>query len=149
MGRSHQSFSKREKEKKKAKKKKEKMERREERRDESSSGKLDDMIAYTDKYGNILDEPPEEDPKEEEIEAEDIVVGIPPKEKVEPPSQRNGKVSFFNDSKGYGFIHDEFLNDTIFFHVNETLEEVVENDKVTYEVEQGDKGPVAVKVQRL
>src|SRR3546814_2221791 len=76
MGRSQESFSKKEKEKKRQKKKKEKEERREERQANSKKGKgLDEMLAYVDEYGNILDAPP--DPtKKEKAKAEDIQVSV-------------------------------------------------------------------------
>ena len=58
MGRKNfNAFIKKQKEEQKRKKKEEKLRKKEER--EHTSGKLDDMIAYVDKDGNILDEPPE------------------------------------------------------------------------------------------
>lgn len=64
MARSSQnSFIKNQKAMKKKKKREEKLQKRLERKDQESSGSLDDMIAYVDKDGNILDEPPQ-DPKE-------------------------------------------------------------------------------------
>ena len=60
MGRKNfNAFIKKQKEEQKRKKKEEKLRKKEER--EHTSGKLDDMIAYVDKDGNILDEPPKED----------------------------------------------------------------------------------------
>jgi len=60
MGRSNNSFIKKQKADKKAKKRKEKFENRLERKAQESSGKLEDMIAYVDEFGNISDTPPEE-----------------------------------------------------------------------------------------
>lgn len=60
MGRSNNSFIKKQKADKKAKKRKEKFENRLERKGQESSGKLEDMIAYVDEFGNISDTPPEE-----------------------------------------------------------------------------------------
>ncbi len=59
MGRSNNSFIKKQKADRKAKKKKEKFENRLERKQQDSSGKLEDMIAYVDEFGNISDTPPE------------------------------------------------------------------------------------------
>lgn len=59
MGRSNNSFIKKQKANDKAKKRKEKLEERMERKDQPSSGKLEDMIAYVDEFGNICDTPPE------------------------------------------------------------------------------------------
>lgn len=60
MGRSNNSFIKKQKADKKAKRKKEKMEERLERKEQPSSGKLEDMIAYVDEFGNLSETPPEE-----------------------------------------------------------------------------------------
>ncbi len=145
MGRSHESFSKKEKEKKKQKRKEEKLKRKEERK-EGGSKSFDDMIAYVDEYGNIVDTPP--DPAEkEEIEAEDIVLGIPPKEEGEEDELKEGTVTFFDDSKGYGFIKVKNSNDSLFTHISRHVDEIKEGNRVSFDVEMGDKGPVAVNVK--
>lgn len=60
MGRSQNSFMKKQKEKKRAMKKKEKMEKKQERKENNDKGgSLEDMIAYVDEFGNIVDEKPE------------------------------------------------------------------------------------------
>ena len=79
MGRSHETFGKKEVRNKKEKKRKEKEKRRLERKESKSGNSLDDMIAYVDEFGNITDTPPDESQKEE-INAEDIEVGIPKNE---------------------------------------------------------------------
>jgi CspA family cold shock protein len=61
-----------------------------------------------------------------------------------------GKVKFFNVSKGFGFIESEEDNKEYFVHVS-ALEEgtnLDENDIVTFDVEQGDRGPKAVNVKK-
>ena len=66
MGRSQNSFIKKQKEKKKAQKKKEKLEKKLERQENNDKGgTLDDMIAYVDEFGNIVDEKPEEPVKKD------------------------------------------------------------------------------------
>lgn len=61
-----------------------------------------------------------------------------------------GTVKFFNDSKGFGFITPDDGGKDLFVHVsgveNGTLHE---NDKVEYEVGDGQKGPCAVQVKKL
>jgi CspA family cold shock protein len=59
-----------------------------------------------------------------------------------------GKVKFFNEAKGFGFIKPASGED-IFVHASGLIDEVRENDEVEYEVEQGKKGLNAVKVRRL
>ena len=58
-----------------------------------------------------------------------------------------GKVKFFNESKGFGFIAGEDGKD-YFVHVTGIKEgvSIKDNDSVTFDVEQGDKGPKAVNV---
>ena len=59
-----------------------------------------------------------------------------------------GKVKFFNEMKGFGFIAGE---DTKEYFVHQTGLKagtaLHENDAVVFEVEEGDKGPKAVKVE--
>ncbi|RYZ96849.1 MAG: cold shock domain-containing protein, partial [Sphingobacteriaceae bacterium] len=57
--------------------------------------------------------------------------------------------TFFNESKGYGFIRDGQTQESVFVHINSLAEEVREGDKVSFEVEQGQKGPNAVKVKKI
>ena len=58
-----------------------------------------------------------------------------------------GTVKFFNDSKGFGFIVDEETGKDIFVHVSGLVDEVKENDEVTFDVAEGRKGPNAVDVR--
>lgn len=147
MGRSQESFSKKEKEKKRLKKKREKIEKREERQANSKKGKsLDEMMAYVDEYGNILDSPPDPSQKET-INSEDIEVSVSKLEKVDQNPIRKGVVSFFNDARGYGFIRDLETQESIFVHINQADFPIKEDDRVTFEIEKGPKGPNAVSVR--
>lgn len=146
MGRSHESWSKREKEKKKAKKKEDKLKKKEARKDENP-GKpdFDDMIAYVDEYGNITDTPP--DPSDrEEVDADDIVIGIPPKSEREE-EVNEGTVKFYDETKGYGFISVKGTGESLFTHVKSHIDEITEGNRVTFDVAPGDKGPVAINVK--
>ncbi|MBP6386643.1 MAG: cold-shock protein [Pseudarcicella sp.] len=62
---------------------------------------------------------------------------------------QTGKVKFFNESKGFGFILDEESGKDIFVHVTAlggmTLRE---NDEVSFEIEDGKRGLNAVNVQK-
>ncbi len=59
---------------------------------------------------------------------------------------QSGTVKFFNETKGFGFITTDGSNQDIFVHVSGLVDEIRENDKVNFEVEQGRKGPNAVNV---
>ena len=147
MAKSQQSFEKKEKEKKRLKKRKDKKQKKEERRANAESSGPDDMIAYVDENGNITDTPP--DPtKKRKISAKSIEIGVPKREKVEPSKIRNGRVEFFNDSKGFGFIKERDTNEKYFVHVNGLLEDIRENDIVSFELERGMKGMNAVRVKK-
>lgn len=148
MGKSQETFSKKEREKKKIKKRKEKELKKQERKENSDGGGLDNMMAYVDENGNITDTPPNPD-KKSKIKAKNIEVGVPKKDdsEIEDPIHQ-GKVAFYNDSKGYGFINDKNNGEKYFFHVNNTFEDVDENDTVSFELERGNKGLNAVKVKK-
>jgi CspA family cold shock protein len=60
---------------------------------------------------------------------------------------QKGKVKFFNETKGFGFIKSETSNEDIFVHVSGLIDEIRENDDVVFEVEQGRKGLNAVNVK--
>ena len=60
-----------------------------------------------------------------------------------------GKVKFFNESKGYGFIVPEDGGKDIFVHANGLIDDIREGDNVSYQVEDGKKGLNAVDVQLL
>ena len=58
----------------------------------------------------------------------------------------NGTVKFFNDTKGFGFISPEDGSKDIFVHVSGLNDDIREGDTVSYDVEEGKKGPNAVNV---
>jgi CspA family cold shock protein len=58
-----------------------------------------------------------------------------------------GTVKFFNGSKGFGFIKPDDSSEDIFVHVSGLIDEIRENDKVTYDTERGKKGMNAVNVK--
>jgi cold shock CspA family protein len=148
MGRSQETFNKKEVRNKKEKKRKEKAQKRQARKENEKSGSLDDMIAYVDENGMISDTPPDPTKKKKTTKLEDIEISIPKRvaeDELDPV--RKGTVSFFNDSKGFGFIKDSETQESVFVHVNNVLEEIKEGNLVSFEVEMGQKGPTAVKVK--
>ena len=149
MGRSQETFGKKDNEKKKQKKKTEKEERKVERQANAKSGQnLDDMLAYVDENGNITSTPPDPS-KKRIIKDEDIRINVARRTDADNEDPvRTGTVSFFNDSKGYGFIRDAQTQESIFVHANGLAAgPIKEGDKVSFEVEMGQKGPTAVRVK--
>ncbi len=58
-----------------------------------------------------------------------------------------GTVKFFNEEKGYGFIKEDETGKEYFVHVSGLASKVAQNDKVSFELEQGKKGVNAVNVK--
>jgi len=59
---------------------------------------------------------------------------------------QEGTVKFFNEEKGFGFITPNNGGSEVFVHVSGLTESIRENDKVTFNVEEGRRGPNAVNV---
>ena len=149
MGKSGETFNKKEKEKKRAKQKKDKAEKMEERKANAKKGKsLDDMMAYIDENGNISSTPP--DPNKRKVfKQEDMQIGVPKHIPGEDEnSVRTGVVAFFNDEKGFGFINDLQTQERVFVHANNLSEPLKEGNRVNFEVEMGPKGPSAINVKK-
>jgi cold shock CspA family protein len=143
-----ETWNKKEREKKKQQNKKEKAERKQERQERAKDGNnLESMMAYLDENGNLSSKPP--DPRKKiTINVEDIEIGVPKHEPVNPEDLiRKGIVTFFNDAKGYGFIKDMETQESVFVHINSLTEAIKENNKVIFEVEMGPKGANAVNVK--
>jgi cold shock CspA family protein len=147
MAKSQDTWNKKEMEKKRLKKRQDKEQKKEERKANAKEGtSFDDMIAYVDENGNLTSTPPGI-VRRQTIRAEDIQIGVPKRVDVVMDVVRKGIVTFFNDSKGYGFIKDQETQESIFVHINGLIDPIKDNNKVTFEVEMGHKGPNAVKVK--
>jgi len=59
-----------------------------------------------------------------------------------------GIVKFFNETKGFGFIKETATGKEYFVHVSGLVDEIKENDEVTFELKEGKKGLNAVEVKR-
>ena len=148
MAKSQNSFNKQDNEKKRLKKRQDKLQKKEERKTNGGDSDFDSMIAYVDENGNLSSTPP--DPtKKRKIDASTIEIGVARREDVAVPTERIGRIDYFDDSKGFGFIKENVTQDKFFVHVKGLLQEVKEGDTVTFELERGLKGMNAVKVKKV
>ncbi len=60
---------------------------------------------------------------------------------------QTGKVKFFNDSKGFGFISEDGSNKEHFVHVSGLVDEIREGDSVEFDLQEGRKGLNAINVK--
>lgn len=138
------SFNKREREQKKKNAKKQKLEKKLERKENTTKGKtLEEMLAYVDENGNLSSTPPDLKAKKNDY--------IPPvvanSNELNPEKNtRTGIVSFFDTTKGYGFIKDNNTQESIFVHINSSSVQLENNMKVAFEIEKGPRGLAAINV---
>lgn len=148
-----ETFNKKERNKKKLQKRKDKEQRREEKRMEATTkGKtLEDMIAYVDEDGNLSETPPDKR-KLNPIALEDIAIGTPREAPDDPDALPTGTISYFDASKGYGFITNPKNQERIFVHRNQLADPSVvlaTGDKVEYQAIKGPRGMQAELVRKI
>jgi len=108
---------------------------------------MTEIYVYVDENGMLTDTPPDPASKKK-TKVEDIEISIPKKDPNDRPDPiRRGRLTFYNDSKGYGFIRDAETQESVFVHVNEFQDDIMEGNMVSFEVEKGHKGPAAVRVK--
>ncbi|MEH6305703.1 cold shock domain-containing protein [Olivibacter sp. CPCC 100613] len=146
MGRSQETFRKKENIKKREQKKKDKELRKENRNSQSDKGKsLEDMLAYVDENGNLTTEKPSE-LKKQKINVEEIQISTP--KMVEEDDVHKGKVAYYNDERGWGFINNEF-GERVFFLITEAPASIKVDDVVNFRTRKGPKGLQAYEIQVL
>jgi cold shock CspA family protein len=138
------SFNKKEREKKRKKRKKDKAQKREQKK---LDGNTSVEFMYLDGNGNLTTKKP--DPSEKNnINLEDVEISTRKQGKSEGSNfTKAGKIKFYNTEKGYGFLVDEQTEESYFFHADSLHDDVKDNDKVTFEIGKGPRGPVAVEVK--
>jgi cold shock CspA family protein len=147
MGRSQETSNKKEVRSKQEKKRKEKEKKRISRKENERSGNSDDMIAYVDEYGRITSTPPDMEARNA-TKLEDIEISIPKRDSSQKSNPiRKGIVTYYNDSKGFGFIRDLETQESVFAHVNNFIDDIRQDNLVTFEIENGQRGPAAVRVK--
>ncbi|MGK9124225.1 cold shock domain-containing protein [Olivibacter sp. SA151] len=144
MGRSQETFRKKENIKKREQKKKDKELRKENRSSQSDKGKsLEDMLAYVDENGNLTTEKPAEFRKQK-INVEEIQISTP--KMVEEDDVHKGKVKYYNEQRGWGFINNEF-GERVFFLIAEAPASIKVDDIVNFRTRKGPKGLQAYEIQ--
>jgi len=148
MARPQETFGKKEREKKRLKKAEDKRKKREARKENGKEERNE--FVYVNHLGQLVDTPPDPSLKEE-VDVDDIVLGIPKKvEGDQPDPFHTGFVEFFDASKGFGFIKDADTPEKYFVHISEVKDgELKEGNKVSYEIEKGQKGWNAVRVNKI
>jgi cold shock CspA family protein len=107
------------------------------------------MIAYIDEFGNIVSTPPDPSTRTE-IKAEEIEISVPKQKPMEEVDVvREGTLTFFNQSRGFGFIRDHVTQESIFVHINDMKKLLSENTKVRFEIRTDVKGAHAVNVEPI
>ena len=140
------SFTKRDLEKKKQEKRLAKQQKKEERKNSGTSS-FEDMIAYVDENGVITDTPFFFFVFFLEIDISTIEVSTPRKTDEPVITEYEGRVEFFNTSKGYGFIKNLKNAEKYFFHVSGLQDEVTDGNLVTFKLERGPRGMNAVEIK--
>ncbi|GAB3694748.1 cold shock domain-containing protein [Spirosoma flavus] len=149
MGRSQETFSKKEKEKARDKKRQDKEKKKEVRKANLTKGQsLDTMLAYVDENGNLTHTPPDLQ-RRKEIAIEDIVIQVSRQENAPDRANREGIISSYTESKGYGFIKEAHAHQTIFFHKSGLIDQIRLNDVVSFQVETTPKGLSAIDIRKL
>lgn len=62
---------------------------------------------------------------------------------------QEGTVKFFNDAKGFGFITVQETGNEIFVHTSQLIDDIRQDDKVSFKIGQGQKGLMATNVKRI
>jgi cold shock CspA family protein len=101
-----------------------------------------------DENGMITDTPPDKT-KRSKTSAKDIEVSIPKQDPSEAGNKiKSGRLTFFNEIKGYGFINESVTGQSIFVHINDFQDEISKGDLVSFEMGKGQRGPAAFNVKR-
>ena len=131
--------------------------RKERARKEIVSNKEDVLETKPDFTTQIVPDTNEEkktDENSNEKQEEQEERKIQKEQKLKGEGKRpNGKVKWFNDAKGYGFIERKDEEKDIFVHFSAVkksgLKSLEEGEQLTFEIENSDKGPSAINLQKV
>jgi CspA family cold shock protein len=143
MAKSVSTSNKKDREKRKQKERKEKLEKKAERKN-TKSKTFDEMIAYVDEFGRISSTPVTQ---RVPVDIDSIEISVTRQSESEEDDVKLGTVFSFDETKGYGFIKDANSNDSIFVHSSALSTPIKAGNKVTFDIEKGDRGFYAVNVK--
>ncbi|MFM7016273.1 MAG: cold shock domain-containing protein [Bacteroidota bacterium] len=143
MAKSGSTSNKKDREKRKQKERKEKLEKKAERKN-TKSKTFDEMIAYVDEFGRISSTPIL---NKTSVDVESIEISISRKTASEEDEINTGTIFSFDESRGFGFIKDAISKENIFVHSSALSSPVKVGNKVTFDIDKGDRGLFAKNVK--
>ncbi|MFM7014987.1 MAG: cold-shock protein [Bacteroidota bacterium] len=143
MAKSGSTSNKKDREKRKQKERKEKLEKKADRKN-TKTKTFDEMIAYVDEFGRISSTPVAQ---RVPVDIDSIEISVTRQSESEEDDVKSGTVFSFDETKGYGFIKDANSNDSIFVHSSALSTPIKAGNKVTFDIEKGDRGFYAVNVK--
>jgi len=144
MGRSNETFSKKEIRNKKEKKRKDKALKKQERKETPRKNSFEEMIAYVDENGMISATPPDPSMRSS-VSAESIQLSYK-KTDEDRKTRFEGVLAMFDSSRGFGFIQEKDSRERIFVHQNDCEFRLSEGIWLEFDKERSARGLKASKV---
>lgn len=143
MAKSSSTSNKKDREKRKQKERKEKLEKKADRKN-TKAKTFDEMIAYVDEFGRISSTPVAQ---RVPVDLDSIEISVTRQTATDETEPKTGTVFSFDEAKGYGFIKDANSTDSIFVHSSALSTPIKAGNKVTFDIEKGERGFYAVNVK--
>ncbi len=143
MAKSSSTSNKKDREKRKQKERKEKLEKKADRKN-TKAKTFDEMIAYVDEFGRISSTPVAQ---RVPVDLDSIEISVTRQTATDETEPKTGTVFSFDEAKGYGFIKDANSTDSIFVHSSALSTPIKPGNKVTFDIEKGERGFYAVNVK--
>ena len=143
MAKSSSTSNKKDREKRKQKERKEKLEKKADRKN-TKAKTFDEMIAYVDEFGRISSTPVAQ---RVPVDLDSIEISVTRQTATDEKEPKTGTVFSFDEAKGYGFIKDANSTDSIFVHSSALSTPIKPGNKVTFDIEKGERGFYAVNVK--
>jgi cold shock CspA family protein len=106
----------------------------------------EDKVVHGDEKRVITRDLASSDGSKKQVAKEEIQEFNTKKQKQENEFYK-GRVEHFNKDKGYGFIKENSCNEKYFFHITDAFPDIIEGSIVSFELESGDRGTVAITIK--